>query len=90
MYIVTDPAAIADVLVNHPKSFVKPYVLQRLKVLFGDGLLTSDGEVWTHRRHFVQPAFGSDRMPGFLDLVGENTKKMVSSWRQRRGTGYLS
>lgn len=80
-YIITDPAAIADVLVNHPKSFVKSYVLQRLKVLFGDGLLTSDGEVWAHRRRFAQPAFGSDRMPRFLDLVGENTKKTVSSWR---------
>src|SRR5215831_2912399 len=40
-YIITDPAAIADVLINHPQSFVKPYVLQRLKVLFGNGLLTS-------------------------------------------------
>src|SRR5579863_10646015 len=27
VYVVTDPTAIADVLVNHPKSFVKPYVL---------------------------------------------------------------
>ncbi len=45
VYIITDPAAIADVLVNYPKSFVKPYVLQRLRVLFGSGLLTSDEEV---------------------------------------------
>ncbi len=80
-YTVTDPEAIADVLVNHTKCFVKPYVLQRLKVLFGDGLLTSDGEGWTHRRHLVQPAFGATRMSGFLELVGENTEKMVSSWR---------
>lgn len=80
-YIVTEPSAIADVLVNHPKCFVKPYILQRLKVLFGDGLLTSDGEGWTHRRHLVQPAFGSDRMPRFLNVVRENTERMVSTWR---------
>ena len=80
-YTVTDPAAIADVLVNHTKSFVKPYVLKRLKALFGDGLLTSDGEVWAHRRRLVQPAFGASRMPKFVDLVRENTEKMVSSWR---------
>ncbi len=81
-YVITDPAAIADVLVNHPKNFVKPYMLQRLKVLFGNGLLTSDGDVWSHHRHVVQPAFGSDRMPRFLDLVRENTEAMVSSWRK--------
>ena len=38
VYVVTDPTAIADVLVNHPKSFVKPYLLRRMKVLFGNGL----------------------------------------------------
>ena len=80
-YIITDPAAIADVLVNHPKSFIKPYVLRRLKALFGNGLLTSDDDVWSHHRHVVQPAFGSCRMPRFLDLVRENTEGMVSSWR---------
>ena len=81
-YVITDPAAIADVLVNHPKAFIKPYLLQRLKVLFGNGLLTSDGDVWSHHRHVVQPAFGSDRMPRFLGLVRENTEGMVSSWRK--------
>jgi cytochrome P450 len=81
-YIITDPAAIADVLVNHPRNFIKPHILQCLKVLFGQGLLTSDGEMWTHRRRSVQPAFGSDRMPPFLSVVGENTKKTVSSWPQ--------
>ena len=59
-YIITEPAAIADVLVNRPSHFVKPYVLQRLKVLFGNGLLTSDGAVWTHHRRLVQPALHSD------------------------------
>ena len=80
-YIITDPVAIADVLVNHPKNFIKPYALRRLKVLFGNGLLTSDDDVWSHHRHVVQPAFGSCRMPRFLDLVRENTEGMVSSWR---------
>src|SRR4051794_18934385 len=45
-YIITDPGAIREVLVNHAKHLIKPYVLRRLKVLFGDGLLTSDGDLW--------------------------------------------
>jgi len=81
IYVVTDPTAIADVLVNHPKSFVKPYILRRMKVLFGDGLLTSSGEQWTNHRHLVQPAFGAECMTGFLRLVRESTEEMLSSWR---------
>jgi len=80
VYVVTDPTAIADVLVNHPKSFVKPYLLRRMKVLFGNGLLTSSGEHWVNHRHLVQPAFGAECMPGFLRLVRESTEEMLSSW----------
>lgn len=80
VYVVTDPTAIADVLVNHPKSFVKPYLLRRMKVLFGNGLLTSSGEQWANHRHLVQPAFGAECMTGFLRLVRESTEEMLSSW----------
>ncbi len=80
-YIITEPDAIADVLVNHPKSFSKPYVLRRLKVLFGEGLLTSDGNVWTQHRRLMQPAFSSDRMPKFVHVVRRNAEAMLSSWR---------
>lgn len=80
VYVVTDPIAIADVLVNYPKSFVKPYVLRRMKVLFGNGLLTSSGEQWANHRHLVQPAFGAECMTGFLRLVRKSTEEMLSLW----------
>ena len=80
-YIITEPCAIADVLVNSPNSFIKPYILRRLRVLFGDGLLTSNGDHWKRNRHLVQPAFSAQPMPDFLKFVGYNTEDMVSSWR---------
>ncbi len=80
-YIITEPSAIADVLVRNPGCFIKPYTLRRLKVLFGDGLLTSDGEMWRHHRRLVQPAFSSGRMHAFINVVRTNTKEMIASWR---------
>ena len=79
-YIITEPSAIGDVLVNHHSAFIKPYVLRRLKVLFGDGLLTSDGDIWKRHRRMVQPAFSSDRMTGFIDVVCKNAEAMAASW----------
>ena len=81
VYVLHDPAAIADVLVNFPNHFVKPYVLRRLKVLFGNGLLTSDGAAWKQNRHLVQPAFSAELLPDFIKIVQQNTQNMVSSWR---------
>src|SRR5215469_6416694 len=80
-YIIADPAAIAEVLVRQANCFTKPYVLRRLKVLFGDGLLTSDGEVWLHHRRLAQPAFSAERLPAFVETVRRNASQMASSWR---------
>jgi cytochrome P450 len=81
VYVVNDPGAIADVLVKHPNSFEKPFVLRRLRVLFGNGLLTSDGEVWKYNRHLVQPAFSAGHLPEFVSIVQKNTAEMMATWR---------
>ena len=46
VYIVTDPALIEDILVTRNKLFEKGLGLVELKVLFGEGLFTSDHEIW--------------------------------------------
>ena len=80
LYVVTDPTAIEDVLVNHPHNFTKPFVLRRMKLLFGSGLLTAEGDQWLHNRHLVQPAFHSERMPHFIDFVRDNTEALADAW----------
>lgn len=85
-YVITDPEAIEDVLVNSPEAFIKPYVLRRMRVVFGDGLLTSEGEEWLHNRRLVQPAFHSERMPGFIEFVRQNTEAMATVWRGAGGS----
>lgn len=80
-YIVTDPAAIADVLVNQHSHFIKPYVLRRMRVIFGEGLITSTGDTWRHHRRMMQPAFGSDRVAVFIETVRRNTEELLSTWR---------
>jgi len=80
VFVVTDPAAIADVLTLHPRCFVKSYVQRRLKVIFGEGLLTGEGDEWTYHRHLIQPAFHSTRMAGLTAFTRENTEAMAVSW----------
>jgi len=80
VYVVTEPSAIADVLVNSPRSFIKPYFLRRMKVFFGNGLLTAEGDEWLHNRRTLQPAFQSDRLPGFIDFTRHNTEAIASVW----------
>ncbi len=61
-YLVNRPEWIRDILVTHQSNFVKSRILERAKVLLGEGLLTSEGEFHTRQRRLVQPAFHRDRM----------------------------
>ncbi len=61
-FVVSHPDWIRDILVTHQSNFTKSRMLERAKVLLGDGLLTSEGEFHTSQRRLVQPAFHRDRL----------------------------
>ena len=61
-YVVSHPDYIREILVTQQNNFVKSRVLERARVLLGDGLLTSENEFHTRQRRLVQPAFHRDRL----------------------------
>jgi cytochrome P450 len=61
-FVVSHPDWIRDILITHQSNFTKSRMLERAKVLLGDGLLTSEGEFHTSQRRLVQPAFHRDRL----------------------------
>jgi len=69
-YVVSHPDAIRDILVTNQSNFTKSRILERAKVLLGEGLLTSEGDLHTRQRRLVQPAFHRDRLIGYAaDMV---------------------
>ena len=57
-YLVNDPDAVRRVLVEQARSYGKSTIqYQALSLVTGEGLLTSDADVWRRQRRMVQPAF---------------------------------
>ena len=54
---LTHPDYIEDVLVTRNHNFVKGMGMRVNRRFFGQGLLTSEGELWRRQRHLMQPAF---------------------------------
>jgi cytochrome P450 len=51
-----------------------------LRQIWGNGLLTADGDVWRRQRQRMQPAFHQDCMQRFGDMVAEEAQRMAGAW----------
>ncbi|MGB8473964.1 MAG: cytochrome P450 [Candidatus Acidiferrum sp.] len=79
--LINHPNDIEEVLVNHPRKFVKGRVLQANKRVFGKGLLTSEGDFWLRQRRLAQPAFHRARIAGYASTMVEYTERLLHEWQ---------
>lgn len=81
VYLINHPDYIEDVLVNHPRKFIKGRVLQANKRVFGKGLLTSEGDFWLRQRRLAQPAFHRARIAEYAATMVEYTERLLDEWQ---------
>jgi cytochrome P450 len=80
--LITDPASAHQILVDNAKNYDKQTRgYERLRLLLGNGLLTSDGAFWLRQRRIAQPAFHRDRIAGFAETMVRMTTEMLDQWR---------
>jgi cytochrome P450 len=79
-YVVSRPDWIRDILVTHQSNFTKSRMLERAKVLLGEGLLTSEGEFHTRQRRLVQPAFHRERLVRYAADMVECAERARAQW----------
>jgi cytochrome P450 len=75
------PDLIRDLLVTQERSFHKSRVLQRAKVVFGEGLLTSEGAFHLRQRRLAQPAFHRERIARYAEVMVERAARLRETWR---------
>lgn len=81
IYLISHPEIIREVLVTHQFKFKKSRMLERARVLLGDGLLTSEGEFHKRQRRLVQPAFHRDRLIGYSAAMVELAAAARDRWK---------
>ncbi len=50
-------------------SFKKSKSYNKLKLLLGEGLFTSEGEYWLKQRRLIQPAFSNAQLTGYIEQI---------------------
>src|SRR5579871_1696744 len=79
--LLNDPAAIEHVLVTHYQDFTKSIDYRALSRVLGQGLLTSEGELWKHQRRLVQPAFFRERILSYGSIMTAYTARFCDTWQ---------
>src|SRR5882762_5261939 len=69
------PDLVHELLVTQNRFFHKSRVLQRSKIVFGEGLLTSEDPLHLRQRRMAQPAFHRDRIARYAEVMVERAAR---------------
>jgi cytochrome P450 len=78
---INEPEFIHEILINQPQHFIKERTQRRMKILLGEGLITSDGEVHRRQRRIAAPAFHRQRIQAYGELMVERAAHLRDAWQ---------
>jgi cytochrome P450 len=82
LYLLNHPDHARHVLCDGVANYRKGLGLNEARPLLGDGMLTSDGELWTSQRRLLQAAFNNKRMDEFSELMVNAAYSTVERWER--------
>ncbi|MCU0619393.1 MAG: cytochrome P450 [Gemmatimonadaceae bacterium] len=83
LVLLAHPEAIRTVLGAPQGRFKKGLGLERARMLLGDGLLTSEGDLHRRQRRLVQPAFHKERLAAYGATMVRHAEALAADWRTR-------
>jgi cytochrome P450 len=87
IHLLVEPEHIRHVLAAKAANYTKGISYDSLRHLLGDGLLTSEGELWQRQRTLTKPAFSRARTTSQIPLVVDCALRMVDTLAPKAGSG---
>jgi cytochrome P450 len=81
VYFVTTPHLVHEILVTQGRHIDKGRSFAKLRPLFGNGLMTAEGDFHRQQRRVIQPLFLRDHVCGYIDTMREHAAATASSWQ---------
>src|ERR1700758_5238727 len=86
-YVIHHPDDVKRVLVSNHRNYTKGVGLDRVRILLGKGIMTSEGELWKRQRYMMQPLFHRRVITGFAEVIAQANDRFIERWESlaRRG-----
>ncbi len=86
-YVINHPDDIKHVLLSNHRNYTKGQGMDRVKILLGNGIMTSEGDFWRRQRRMMQPDFHRRVLGRFARLIHEVNEKFVERWAAQASRG---
>ena len=86
-YFVNDAVEVRRILARRHSKYHKGPGFERVKMLLGNGLIVSDGDVWRRSRTMIQPAFSRQNVHRLTTVMVECTDRRAAKWAQAAADG---
>lgn len=85
--LIHRPADLRHVLVKNHANYQKSPTYEGLKLVLGNGLVTSEGAHWKRQRKLMQPAFHHRAIVELASKMTDCTADMLDDWEARGRSG---
>jgi len=86
-YVINHPEDIKRVLLTNHRNYTKGEGIDRVKILLGNGIMTSEGAFWRRQRRMLQPSFHRRVIDQFSQLISEVNDKYAQRWSAMAARG---
>jgi cytochrome P450 len=86
-YVINHPDDVKRVLVGNHKNYTKGVGLDRVKILLGNGIMTSEGDFWRRQRYMMQPMFHRRVITEFARVIDAANERFIARWETQAARG---
>jgi enediyne biosynthesis protein E7 len=80
VWVIHHPDDVKRVLVTNHRNYTKGVGIDRVRLLLGNGIMTSEGEFWRRQRRMMQPAFHRKVIEKFAGVIRSLSMDMLDRW----------
>jgi cytochrome P450 len=83
VYVISAPQYVEYVLLKNWQNFLrKGQAVKRIALSLGNGLISSNGELWVKQRRMIQPAFSRVAVSSLAGVVVDANRALHARWKK--------
>jgi len=80
-YTIRNPDYVRQVMISQSKKIRKwERQTEVIRKISGEGTFVSEGDFWRRQRRLIQPAFHTNRIKAYIELMLNHAERMLTSW----------